>query len=297
MNSDLSEHYPYRSAEARERYLAYYDRWADAWPVESHTRMVETADGQTFVRISGPDGGRPLVLLPGGRACSLHWSGLIAALSRDFRTYAVDGIYDVGRSVPSRAMKTTEDLTGWIGRLLDALGLHESVNLMGLSFGAYASAEYLLRERDRVRKAVWLSPAAIAQNLAGGFILRSLPCLVPTRATFGSFTRWIMPGVTGGMREESITDMVVGAQCFVMRAWPGGGPRKFTDDELRSIECPVLYLAGDQDRACADPSAAALRLESLMPDVETTLIPGTGHDLFMLKPDEVSGRALEFLHA
>jgi pimeloyl-ACP methyl ester carboxylesterase len=220
---------------------------------------------------------------------------MIEALSREYRTYAVDGIYDVGRSMPSRPMKTTDELTGWIGQLLDGLGLDRDVNLMGLSFGAYASAEYLLREQERIRRAVWVSPAAVALNLSAGFIFRSLPCLVPSRAAFGSFTRWIMPGVTGQLFDDSITDMVMGASCYAMRTWPGSGPRKFTDDELGSVRVPVLYLAGAEDRVCSSPADAAARLESLLPEVETTLVPDVGHELFMLEPDEVSTRALRFL--
>jgi pimeloyl-ACP methyl ester carboxylesterase len=297
VGSGPNGHYPFRSAEARERYWAYYDDQAQAWPIASENRTVETADGQTFLRVSGPEDGPPLALLPGGRASSLCWTEMIEALSQEYRTYAVDGVYDVGRSVPSRPIKTTEDLTGWIGGLLDALGLHASVNLMGLSFGAYAGAEYVLQERKRISKAVWVSPAAIALNLSAGFILRSLPCLVPSRATFGSFTRWIMPGVSGRLYEDSITDMVIGAKCYVMRAWPGGGPRKFTDEELAAIDVPVLYMAGEEDRVCSSPSDAAARLASLMPAVETSLVPGVGHELFMLEPAKVSERALEFLRS
>ena len=50
---------------------------------------------------------------------------MIEALSQDFRIYAVDAIYDDGRSVNSRPVKTTEDATGWLDRLFEALGLTE----------------------------------------------------------------------------------------------------------------------------------------------------------------------------
>jgi hypothetical protein len=58
--------YPYRSAVAKETYRSFYDsRSAKEWPIHSENRMVATSFGQTFVRISGPDGAPPLVLLPG----------------------------------------------------------------------------------------------------------------------------------------------------------------------------------------------------------------------------------------
>jgi hypothetical protein len=61
-------HYPYKSAEAKERHLAFYDAMA---AIESESRIVPTSLDRTFVRISGPRGAPPLVLLPGMSAHSL----------------------------------------------------------------------------------------------------------------------------------------------------------------------------------------------------------------------------------
>ena len=78
---------------------------------------------------------RGLVLLPGGLSSSLVWRRLIAPLAGRLRTYALDAIYDVGRSVPARPVKDIDDLVGWLDGVLDQLGLDGSVHLMGLSFG------------------------------------------------------------------------------------------------------------------------------------------------------------------
>ena len=50
---ELPAHHPFRSAKARERYLALYDARAKRWPIPSQIEIVETTYGQTFVRISG----------------------------------------------------------------------------------------------------------------------------------------------------------------------------------------------------------------------------------------------------
>ena len=94
-----SAYHPFRSAKAREAYLALYDQQAEHWPVPSETRMVETWYGQTFVRISGAMDAQPLVLLPGASVSSLMWMPHMEALSACCRTYAVDNIYDMGRSI------------------------------------------------------------------------------------------------------------------------------------------------------------------------------------------------------
>ena len=51
-SSTKTDCHPFRSAEARERYLAFYETQAAKWPVRSETRVVQTDDfGETFVRM------------------------------------------------------------------------------------------------------------------------------------------------------------------------------------------------------------------------------------------------------
>lgn len=97
--------HPFKSNKARDKYLTYYDERAKNWPIASTTKMVETSFGQTFVRISGPENKPPLVLLPGDSETSLAWIPQIEALSVDYRTYAIDHVFDYGRSIYSRPMK------------------------------------------------------------------------------------------------------------------------------------------------------------------------------------------------
>ena len=60
---NMTSYHPFRSAPAKAQYLKLYDMRAKKWPVESETRFVHTAYGQTFIRMSGPAGAPPLVLL------------------------------------------------------------------------------------------------------------------------------------------------------------------------------------------------------------------------------------------
>ena len=88
-------HHPFKSEKAKARYLTFYDTEAKKWPVDSEIRTVDTSYGQTFLRIDGPAGGQPIVLLPGLSASSLMWRPNIEALSEHYRTYALDNIYGV----------------------------------------------------------------------------------------------------------------------------------------------------------------------------------------------------------
>jgi pimeloyl-ACP methyl ester carboxylesterase len=209
----------------------------------------------------------------------------------------VDAIYDDGRSVSSKPIKTTEDATGWLDRLFDALGLDGGINLMGISFGGWLSAEYLLHAPGRLAKVVWLSPAGVVLPMSGEFIARSMMCLIPSERAFRWVTRWIMPDAARLEPEffdDAVAEMALSEKCFKFRMWPGGGPRKLSDDELRSIAVPVLYVVGENERIC-DPQAARSRLSEVAPQIRAEVIRGAGHDALWVQTEAVSRSVLPFL--
>ena len=67
-----------------------------------------------------------------------------------------------------------------------------------------------------------------------------------------------------------------------------------SDEELRSITVPVLYVAGELEQMCSVQTAVA-RLNAVAPQVETAIIPGAGHDLPLGKPHLLVQRVLQFL--
>jgi pimeloyl-ACP methyl ester carboxylesterase len=169
---------------------------------------------------------------------------------------------------------------------------------MGLSFGGWLTAEYALRAPERLAKVVWLAPAGVVSNMSGGFIVGGLLCLIPSKRTFGAFTRWVMPDAAAtdpAFVDAAVAEMVLSEQCFKFRPWPGGGPRKLKDDELASIKVSVLYVVGEHERVCSDPHAALSRLNAVAPHIETTMIPAAGHDVLWVQTEAVRSRVLEFL--
>lgn len=293
-----SECHPFRSDATRSRYLQHYATWESAWPVEWTATTVCTEYGETYVRISGPSNAPPLVLLPGGRAPSLCWDSMIEGLAAHFHTYAIDAVYDVGRSVDSRRVATASDVSTWLDNVMDGLGLTEGVNLMGLSLGGWAVAEYSSRSPQRLAKTVWLSPAAVSCPISPAFIRRSLACMIPTAFNFRYFTRWIMPYLAAAEDrrpfDNVVRDLVISSRCFKIRPFPGG-PRELTSAELQRIDVPVLYLVGDQDRACPDVARAVSRVQSLVTHAEVTVKQDAGHDLWMMHPAEVCERVTAYL--
>lgn len=297
---ELSEHHPFRSKSKKERYLAHYDARAKRWPVISETQLVDTSWGQTFVRVSGPADGPPLVLLPGANATSLLWETNIEALSSDHRVFAVDNVFDFGRSVYVRSFKTPADFVSWFDELLDALDL-EKTNLTGLSYGGWLASEYALVNPDRVEKLVLLAPAATVLWFSDDFIKKGIMCMIPHKYFVRSMMRWALPNAAAGtaeqrrMAEEAADNAWLGIRCFKPKQMVA--PRVLTDEELRDLKPPTLFLVGENEVIYAGSGADAVqRLNRVAPQITTELIPNCSHDLTLVQAELVNHRILKFLH-
>jgi len=293
---DIEPFHPFRSAQAQQEYLAYYDQRAAGWPVACQTKLVKTSFGQTFVRISGPSDAAPLVLLPASVFHSLMWLPNIETLSQKYRTYAIDNIYDCGRSIYTRALSTPEDLVQWLDELFTALELGDQINLMGLSYGSWLAHQYTLRHPERIRKVVLLAhPTIVSVN--AGFIFRLLLSFVSPRL-FKRFVYWLFQDTAAkdeyskSVVESIYGDMQLAGKCFKPKAMVN--PRPVKDDALSNFQTPALFLVGENEKTFP-PYKAIQRLNKIAPQIKTEIIPQAGHDLNFAQADLVNQRVLDFL--
>lgn len=293
---ETSNYHPFRSSQAKEEYLTYYDERAKEWPIASDTKLAHTSFGQTFVRISGPSNAPPLVLLPGSVFNSLMWIPNIEALSKEYRTHAVDNIYDCGRSVYTRTFKSPEDFVQWLDELFTELDLGDNIRLMGLSYGSWLTHQYALRFPQRLAKIVLLAhPAIVQTNME--FIFRfMLAFLSPSR--FALFVHWLLQDTAQKdepsrmLLEGIIGDMQLAAKCFKPKATII--PKLMKDDELRKLQVPALFVMGENEKTFP-PQKAIQRLNKIAPHVQTEIIPNAGHDLNLAQADLVDRTVLAFL--
>lgn len=289
--------FPFRSAEAREEYLAHYDRRAARWPVPSVVRTVPTSFGDTFVRVSGPSDGPPLVLLPGMSSSGLMWETLVEPLARRHQTYAVDSVADVGRSVPSRDVRSAADFAQWVDELLAGLHLH-GVSLVGMSYGAWIAAHASLLRPERLRRVVWIAPAAVVARLSILWVLVALLSGL-SRWIHRRFTYWMFADAARtregrAVAEELIADTQVMIRCYAPR--PMVPPSTLSDAQLRAIRVRTLLLVGEHETV-GSATRAVRRVRAVAPQIEAQLVPGAGHDLPIAQRDETIRRVLAFLDA
>jgi pimeloyl-ACP methyl ester carboxylesterase len=295
---EMSDGHPFKSMEAKERYLAFEDKMARRWPIISEERLVQTSFGRTFIRISGPVDAPPLVLLPGGGSNSYIWSANIAALSREFRTYALDNIWDFGRSVPTRRIESGRDFTGWLDELFDTLRLGRDIRIIGYSYGGWVASQYVLDHPERLKGAVLMAPVFTVLPLPSAYIWGMVSTLLPIRYFKERMMYWVWKdlaekGEDGkALVDERVEYVTIAFSCFKFKT--PVNPTVLSDAELQGIGVPLLYMVGEHE-TCYDADSAVSRLAKIAPRIEIDLIPGTGHELMFTHTDEVNQRILEFL--
>jgi pimeloyl-ACP methyl ester carboxylesterase len=289
----MSTHSPvYKSPEAEARAMAAYDAAMELWPIPYEALDVPTRFGNTHVIVSGPRNAPPFVLLHCSRFNSAIWSPIIADLSRDYRTYAVDVIGDAGRTVAANPPTTYPDLAEWLVEAYRELGI-EQAYLMGWSFGGFVAMNFAVHKQERVKKLVLLAPFATFVPLGIKFMLRGfMPSFFTTRSNARRFERWMSFKEDFGYEEHSelFYELLRNARPLLVIKAP---PRTFTDEELQGLKVPTLLLVGDHE-VLFDPREAVQRAR-LLPNGEAEIIPDCNHALVSDQTEWVSARVLRFL--
>ncbi len=292
-------YHPFKSEKAKEKYLAFYDEHAKRWPVPSKNKYIETSYGQTFVRISGPENKPPLILLPGDTENSLSWMPQIKEFSKHYKTYALDHIYDNGRSIYSRPLKEPKDFVNWLNELFNALNLKNEVNLLGFSYGGWQTSIYALAHPERLNKVILISPPATVRRPRIGYLLFAiLVHFIPIHFLVKKLVFWerkclIKQGGVGlAIADHMIEEVVLAGKCFKKRKHVN--PTILKDEDWKNLKVPVLFLVGDKE-VLYSPDKAVQRLNEIAPQIKTLMIPDASHDITHSQAELVNRKVIDFL--
>jgi pimeloyl-ACP methyl ester carboxylesterase len=92
--------------------------------------------------------------------------------------------------------------------------------------------------------------------------------------------------------EQVIADAQMVVRLFALR--PPPWPPVLSDEAWRALRVPCLVLVGENEKLYSARAALA-RLARVAPHVRAEVLPGAGHDLMIVYPDEVAGKTLAFL--
>lgn len=274
----------------RARYIAAYNAVLELWDIPYESSLVPTSAGQTHVIMSGTPGAPPLMLLHPGNMSATVWFPNVAALSRDFRVYAVDTLCDLGKSVPTRFLSSREASAQWLRELLDGLHLTKTA-LIGGSYGGWLTLNFAIHAPHYLDKIGILAPAAsfAALDMKAYLAMAKYNRQHPERA----MEAFVGPGYR--VHERFRRQVAEGIRSFTRITMKVARPTVFSDDELSQIGVPALVLYGEYEPFC-DPYKALERVRCLLPRVEAELIPSAGHVLSMDHANEVNARIRGFCY-
>ncbi|WP_430969068.1 alpha/beta fold hydrolase [Spongiimicrobium sp. 2-473A-2-J] len=292
-------YHPFKSEKAKEKYLAFNDEHAKLWPVPSKNKYIETSYGKTFVRISGPEDKPPLILLPGDTENSLSWMPQIKAFSEHYQTYALDNIYDNGRSIYSRPLKKPRDFVYWLNEVFDVLNLKNNINLLGFSYGGWITGIYTLTHPERLNKTILISPSTTVLQPRTSYLI---PAIFVHFFPFHFFVKklvyWerkclVKQGEVGRAIADQMTeDIVLSGKCFKLRKFIN--PTLLSDHDLQNLKVAIMYLIGEKE-VMYPADKVVKRLNTIAPQIKTIIIPDASHDITHSRAELVNRKVLDFL--
>lgn len=261
----------YKTEAGGAKIRRQYEEWLAHWPAPADRRTVPTRHGDTFVMVSGPENGPPVLLLHGSGANTLTWLPLVRRLGDRFRLHAVDVIGEPGLSAPSRPPLGSPAYAEWLDDVLDGLGLTE-VQVVAASLGGWLAIDYATRRPGRVTRMVLTVPGGVG------------------RQRFGKMAGFLLGRLLGRKQPEPKSP----PEKYIRMVFEHFRPRlvmpRFPDARLRRLTMPLLAIVGDRDEML-DSKTTQRRLTATAPEATVLMLAGEGHML----PDQ-SERIGEFLH-
>jgi pimeloyl-ACP methyl ester carboxylesterase len=212
-----------------------------------------------------------LVLIHGSGSNSATWFADVAAYSQKYSVYCVDIPGEPGKSAPERFDWHGPAFSEWLAEVLQGLGIKQTV-LGGISLGGWASLKYAVDKPGKVEKLVLICPGGVTPSRPS-FILRMIFFSMLGEWGLERMKRLIFKDLP--LTEEADLYFRLTAKHFNYRR---GEPPIFTDEQLRRITMPVLFLGGQED-IIFNTGKAAQRLKALLPDLTVKLYGGKGHAL------------------
>ena len=269
-------------------------------PIHVPGRMVVVDEREFFVRETGQETGRPLVLVHGWSFDGeMNFFTIIPHLAEKFRVIVPDH-RNHGKSDRIRGSFEIEDLAKETIGVIDELG-YDEFDLFGYSMGGMAAQVIARDHPERVRRLVlaataaypvdrfrpvvrvgfWLARAfaRVSKKEAASFTYRFL---LSNRLIEPSHERWMWAALLN--RDPSLFyESGSAAWRFDSRSWVGG------------ITTPTMVIIPLKDRVV--PVRTQRDLAERIGAERVVLIEGSGHESVLSRPDEYVEAITGFLSA
>lgn len=262
--------------------------------------------GYRMAYVTGGEG-ESLILIHGLGHAASAWNGVLPALARRFRVFAVD-MLGCGRSDKPHIDYHLWSMAAYLRFFMDAVGI-ERAHLVGHSLGGGIAMQTKFQYPERVERLALIASGGFGRDLR--WLLR-LPTVPGGSIVMTAITRpfWDRVIKVFGYREPTTLlkietrkqwlNLVHPDQRWVFMRMLRGvsnitGQTVSALDRLHLLQSPVLLVWGDHDRTI--PVAHARRAAALIPNCQLEILPGCGHYPALQCPEKVAGLVERFLLA
>lgn len=252
--------------------------------------------GTPKIAVSCQGTGDLVLFLHGVGGNRTNWHSQITQIAHTHRAVAWD-LRGYGLSDDANSF-TLEDLVADVGRVLDHFGVR-TAHLVGLSMGALIALSFYFAYPNRVQSLFLANSAAgldTDSSRADEFLASRLKPLQEgkTPADIAPTVAAMLGGrnateATKTRLEQSIASLRIGAYVAALEVVS----RFVLPGDLSTIEVPVHYVAGEDDRTV--PADIAARAASLIPRCKFTVFERTGHLSNIEVPDAFNSALGDFL--
>lgn len=261
----------FKSPEGQKIILSFYEKALEKWPVPYSEHTVATKFGETAYIECGNKNKKPLILIHGASSNATSWIADVAAYSQEYRVIVVDVIGEPGKSAQTRPPLETDDYAKWLEEIVTRLNL-KRVSLVGLSQGGWMAIRYAVSFPQKVEKLGLMAAAGIVPT-KGSFLLKAIGFTLLGKWGIDKLNRQVF----GSLPMDEMTAQYM--EALLLHYTPRMSKEYiFSDEELRRLTMPVLYIGGAND-VIRDNVKISSRLEALLPKVQTKVLPDTGHVL------------------
>jgi acetyl esterase len=271
---------------------------------EAVTKTVGVEGTPFAYREVGPTTGVPVVFLHHITAVLDDWDpAVVDGIAAERRVILVDL-----RGVGGSAGTTPDSIDAMAGdaiAFLAALGLTE-VDLLGFSLGGMIAQVIVERRPDLVRRVILAgtAPAGDPGPAATGAVLQSALEKASAQGKHPKHFLFFSPSATSQAagdaflarldqrtedRDAPVTNETIGAQLAALAKWEQGS----SPAGLTNVDQPVLVVNGDDDTML--PTVSSFHLAQLLPDVQLSVYPDSGHGGIFQHHDVFVAQALDFL--
>lgn len=266
--------------------------------------FLRLPDGVVHYQMNNIPSARTVVLVHGFSVPYYVWDPTYGALTAaGFRVLRFD-LYGRGYSDRPNREYNVELFVSQLRDLLDTLGIHQPVDLVGLSLGAAVIADFCSQYTKRVHSLVFIAPAVSGTTQLGTFPLGVpgvgeylmatvfAPFYLPRIQKSDFFRPNLFPDWESRYRDQTKYRGFKRALLSTIRSLPKMNALPWYK-EVGEAQLPVLLLWGQGDKTI--PSTDIGLLQELVPRIESHSVKEAGHLPQYEQPAAVSSVLIRFL--